>query len=185
VESIEDNLIAKTTQLPVQQTQTSATWGLDRIDQKALPLGASYSYTYAGQGIFAYVLDTGINPTHVDFQVSATNTSSRVILGQSYIAGTTNSHDDQGHGTHCAGTIGGLRWGVAKEVTLVAVKVLNSAGSGTYDGIISGINWVVADTTVSNSKKVINLSLGGGASSTLDNAVARAVQAGELYGREK
>ena len=176
---IEDNFIARKSEVPIEQTQTSATWGLDRVDQTERALSTSYSYTYTGQGVYAYVVDTGINPNHQDFWVSASNTSSRVVLGASFISGAPTAADDEGHGTHCAGTVGGLRWGVAKEATLVAVKVLSSSGSGSYDGVIAGINWVVNNPPgVPNSRKVINLSLGGPAASNVDQAVMSAVSAG-------
>jgi subtilisin family serine protease len=143
-------------------TQSGATWGLDRMDQRALPLTNSYTYNSTGTGIRAYVVDTGILANHNDF-------GGRVESGFTSISDGLGSTDCNGHGTHVAGTIGGSTWGVAKGVTLVPVRVLDCAGSGSLSTVIAGLDWVIA-----NGRKpaVVNMSLGGGASSSLDSAVA-------------
>jgi aqualysin 1 len=144
-------------------TQTGATWGLDRIDQAALPLSKTYNYSADGTGVTAYIIDTGIRASHSDF-------GGRVSSGFSAIAGGTD--DCNGHGTHVAGTVGGTTWGVAKKVTLVPVRVLDCNGSGTNSGVIAGVDWVAGAGFKPTS--VANMSLGGGASSTLDTAVRNA-----------
>lgn len=147
-------------------TQSSAPWGLDRIDQGSLPLNSSYSYGTTGTGVTAYVVDTGILATHADF-------GGRVRTGFDSIGDGRNSSDCNGHGTHVAGTIGGSTYGVAKSVNLVAVRVLDCTGSGSLSGVVAGIDWVLEDHV--SGPAVLNLSLGGGASSSLDAAVDRAI----------
>jgi subtilisin family serine protease len=151
-------------------TQTSPpSWGLDRIDQINRTLSASYTYpASAGAGVTEYILDTGIRTTHVDF-------GGRASSGYDFIDNDTDANDCNGHGTHVAGTIGGSQYGVAKSVNLVAVRVLDCSGSGSYTGIIAGINWVVAHKT---GPAVINMSLGGPPFDALDNTVNAAVAAG-------
>ena len=134
-------------------TQTPATWGLDRVDQRNLPLNNTYTYSPTGAGVTAFVIDTGIRITHQEF-----GSPSRATWGAN-TSGDGNNTDCNGHGTHVAGTIGGTTYGVAKSVKLVAVKVLNCAGSGSNSGVISGIDWVTAHKTL---KSVATMSLGGG-----------------------
>ncbi|GGB58471.1 S8 family peptidase [Deinococcus soli (ex Cha et al. 2016)] len=142
-------------------TQTGATWGLDRIDQRNLPLDGSYTYTSTASGVKVYIIDTGINIAHTNF-------GGRAIWGTN-TTGDGNNSDCQGHGTHVAGTVGSATWGVAKGATLVAVKVLGCDGSGTNSGVIAGVNWAV--TNKGSATAVANMSLGGGASQAVDDAV--------------
>lgn len=155
----------------IDATQTNATWGLDRIDQASLPLSGTYTYGKTGSGVRAYIIDTGIRTSHGEFGGRATD-------GYDAVDGSLPAADCNGHGTHVAGTVGGTTWGVAKSVTLVAVRVLDCGGSGTTTGVISGVNWVAANAV---KPAVANMSLGGGASSTLDNAVSSAIASGVTF----
>jgi subtilisin family serine protease len=158
-------------------TQVSPpSWGLDRTDQRALPLNQQYNYfTSAGTAVTAYVIDTGILLTHTQF-------GTRAAFGFSAITGETNT-DLNGHGTHVAGTIGGTAYGIAKNVQLVAVKVLAGNGSGTTTGVISGVQWTTDNhnSRGRDARSVANMSLGGGASATLDDAVTQSIAAGISY----
>jgi len=159
------------------QTQTAVpSWGLARTDKRALPFGTTYSYfTSSGAAVTAYVIDTGILLTHSQFGTRAT-------FGFSSITGEANS-DLNGHGTHVAGTIGGSTYGLAKNVNLVAVKVLSGAGSGTTAGVIAGVDWTTKHHTDRgrDARSVANMSLGGGASTTLDDSVTNSIAAGISY----
>ena len=146
-------------------------WGLDRIDQTNLPFNNTYNYTDTGAGVVAYIIDTGIRTTHTEFGGRASSGFSAIIDGN-------ETADCHGHGTHVAGTVGGSTYGVAKAVALVAVRVLDCSGSGSDAGVIAGIDWV---TTNHASRAVANMSLGGGASSSLDLAVRNSIAAGVSY----
>ncbi len=151
--------------------QSGATWGLDRIDQRLLPLSTTFTYTATASNVTAYIIDTGILPGHVEF-------GTRASTGYDAITPTAPKADCNGHGTHVAGTVGGTTYGVAKGVSLVGVRVLDCNGSGSNSGVIAGVNWVAA-----NARKpaVANMSLSGGASTALDAAVNGAINAGVTF----
>jgi len=155
-------------EVSIDATQTGATWGIDRIDQRALPLSGTYTYNYTGTGVNAYVIDTGILLTHSQF-------GGRAVKGYDAVTSGGTAVDCHGHGTHVAGTVGGSTYGVAKSVKLYAVRVLGCTGSGTNAGVIAGIDWVRLNHV---KPAVANMSLGGSASSAVDTAVANAVAAG-------
>ncbi|KAF8647480.1 hypothetical protein AX16_006685 [Volvariella volvacea WC 439] len=154
--------------------QRNATWGLQRISQDGpVPAIGPWNYTYndAGNasGVDVYVVDTGIYTAHSEF-------GGRARWGATF-GGYANA-DGNGHGTHCAGTVGGRTYGVAKEVRLIAVKVLSDAGSGTVSDIVSGLNWVLTQARASGRPSVVSMSLGGSANTALDNAVATLTSGG-------
>ena len=156
----------------IDTTQTGATWGLDRIDQRNLPLSTTYTYNVTGAGVKAYIVDTGINLAHNEF-------GGRAIDGFDAVDALPAS-DCNGHGTHVSGTVGGSTYGVAKGVTLVAVRVLDCGGSGTNSGVIAGVNYV-ASNHAAGQPAVANMSLGGGVSQALDDAVNAAIADGVTF----
>ncbi|NBC17993.1 MAG: S8 family serine peptidase [Bacteroidetes bacterium] len=152
-------------------SQSNATWGLDRSDQRDTNYDNTYNYNATGAGVHAYILDTGIRTSHNDF-------GGRASVGFDAIGDGQNGQDCDGHGTHVAGTVGGTTWGIAKDVSLVAVRVLDCQGSGTISGVVAGVDWV---TNNAQKPAVANMSLGGGASSTLDDAVRNSIASGVQY----
>jgi subtilisin family serine protease len=148
-----------------------ATWGLT-ASTSIRALGNSYTYNATGSGVTAYIIDTGIHITHNEF-------SGRASYGYDSVDNDANADDCHGHGTHVSGTVGGSTYGVAKGVSLVAVRVLNCSGSGTISGVIAGINWVT--TAHTSGKAVANMSLGGSVSTSLDTAVKNSIADGIVY----
>jgi subtilisin family serine protease len=155
----------------ISATQSNPPWGLDRIDQRALPLSASYTYDSTASNVHAYIIDTGILNTHQQF-------GGRAVSGTDAVDNDSNATDCNGHGTHVAGTVGGSTYGVAKAVQLVGVRVLDCFGDGTTAGVVAGIDWVTANAI---KPAVANMSLGGGADAVLDAAVNRSIAAGITY----
>ena len=148
-------------------TQSGATWGIDRIDQRARPLSGTYTYTATASSVRAYIIDTGVNATHAQFGTRAQNVYNAT--------GDGRASDCNGHGTHVAGTVGGSTYGVAKAVLIRAVKVFTCSGGSANSTIIAGIDWTTANHV---KPAVANLSLGGGASQATDDAVNRLANAG-------
>lgn len=147
-------------------------WGLDRIDQKTLPLNRSYTYPdSAGQGVTAYIIDTGVRITHQDF-------GGRASYGYDAVDNDNTAQDGNGHGTHVAATVAGNSYGVAKKARIVGVRVLNNSGSGTTAQVVAGIDWVARNAV---KPAVANMSLGGGADTSIDTAVRNAIKAGVTF----
>jgi serine protease len=152
----------------INATQTGATWGIDRVDQRDLPLNSTYNYNTTASGVHAYIIDTGVLLAHSQF-------TGRMGNGFDAVTSGGNANDCNGHGTHVAGTVGGTTYGVAKGVTIHPVRVLGCNGSGTNSGVIAGMDWVANNHV---KPAVANMSLGGGASQAIDDAVARINNAG-------
>lgn len=154
---------------PIAAPAASVVWGLDRIDQRSLPLSGTYDPVGDGDGVHAYVIDTGLAEGHPDFAGR---------IGQGFSAYGGSNSDGHGHGTHVAGIVGGTRFGVAKKVILHGVRVLTSDGSGTDSAVAAGIDWVARDVAAHGWPAVANLSLGGSPAPALDMAVCRLIAAG-------
>ncbi|TEB21323.1 serine protease [Coprinellus micaceus] len=171
VESISEDPL-----MSIFATQTNATWGLQRITQTSALTNqnagsTTFTYTYddsAGQGVDIYIVDTGVLTTHREF-------GGRARWGTSFVGTSSDGH---GHGTHVAGTAAGTTYGVAKKANIIAVQVLNSSGSGSTSGIVSGLNWVLTQARASGRPSIVSMSLGGSAATSLDNAVASLTSAG-------
>lgn len=160
-----------------QNPQPNVSWGLDRIDQHPLPLNGAYRYTNTGEGVNAYVIDTGILPTHWEFQ-------GRAFALYDAVDRQGNGIDCNGHGSHVAGTIGGQTFGVAKNVRLFGVRVLNCQGAGTWSDVIDGVNfvtWHFGQPSQQGTPALANMSLGGETNRAADAAVRNSIRAGVTY----
>mgnify|MGYP000940614405 FL=1 len=154
----------------VDTQSPTPSWGLDRIDQRSLPLNSTFTATAQGSGVDTYIVDTGIYASHTEF-------AGRLAAGFSSIADSNGTNDCNGHGTHVAGTTAGTTYGIAKSATLIPVRVLDCSGSGSNSGVIAGLDWIVAHH-ISGKAAVVNMSLGGGASTALDTAVQNVINDG-------
>jgi len=161
-EIIQDKILKLELPLP-SYVQASPTWGIDRIDQRKSPLDSKYMYEYTGSGVNAYVIDTGINFYHEEFE-------GRAVPGFDAFSDGKNGSDCQGHGTHVAGTIGSKTFGVAKGVKLISVRVLDCSGSGSLSGVLAGLDWI---GTNNSGPAVANMSLGSSKNNTLNEAVKK------------
>ncbi|MGK5631862.1 S8 family peptidase [Streptomyces sp. URMC 123] len=163
--------VEQDSKVSISDTQSGATWGIDRIDQRNLPLSGTYTYNTTASNVRIYVIDTGVRTSHQDF-------GGRASVGTDTVGDGQNGKDCHGHGTHVAGTTAGTLYGVAKGAKVVGVRVLNCQGSGSNSGVIAGVDWVTGNAV---KPAVANMSLGGGANTSLDNAVKKSVTSGISY----
>ena len=168
--SVEPDLLASS-ERGLPSVQSPASWGVDRIDQRNLPLDGTYVYGASGLGVRVYVLDTGVRSTHSEL-------AGRVTGGFTTVSDGRGTEDCQGHGTHVAGTIAGRRHGVAKQAVIVPVRVLDCEGNGPLSGVLAGMDWVVDDMASRSGPAVVNISLGGPYSPIENSRVAELVAAG-------
>lgn len=174
---VEPNRLVTINQDSPTVLQENATWGLDRVDQRTLPLDSQYNYTATGLGVHVYVIDNGIRATHSEFAGRLGNGFSAISDGVGN--GSCNiANPRAGHGTHVAGTVGGTTYGIAKDVTLHSVRVLDCSGNGSIAGVIAGVEWVTANHI---KPAVANMSLGGGASPSLEQAIRNSINNGVIY----
>ncbi len=161
----------------IVEDQLNATWGLDRIDQRPLPLNGGYSYNFTGAGVRVYIIDSGIRTDHSEFGGGA-----RASSGWDFVDNDPDASDCYGHGTHVAGTVGGTLYGVAKGASLVAVRVLNCSGNGSWSGVIAALDFVTNQKNANPTVPMVgNMSLGGGASDAADQALRNSIAAGVVY----
>jgi subtilisin family serine protease len=163
--------IEQDSKVTINETQPDATWGIDRIDQRDLPLSGTYTYNTTASGVNVYVIDTGVRTSHSEF-------GGRATIGTDTVGDGQNGNDCNGHGTHVAGTTAGSTYGVAKGASVVGVRVLDCNGSGTISGVVAGVDWVTANAA---KPAVANMSLGGSASDALDASVRNSVASGVSY----
>jgi subtilisin family serine protease len=171
VQYVAQDAMAYPTQVEPAAVQNGATWGLDRIDQRALPLNTTYVYTRTGAGVRVYVIDTGILTTHTEF-------GTRASVGTDFVADGLNGQDCNGHGTHVAGTIAGTTYGVAKAAQVIAVRVFGCTGGAAFSTIIAAVDWITANA---QKPAVTNMSLSGGVYTPLNQAVQASIASGVVY----
>ncbi|GGT31043.1 hypothetical protein GCM10010271_38940 [Streptomyces kurssanovii] len=170
VVAVEEDATVTANTPPASSLAPAASWGLDRIDQRELPLNDEFTAAGSGQGVNAYILDTGIDYGHSEF-------GGRAVFGYDAVGDGRRGQDCQGHGTHVAGTVGGSSYGVARKASLVSVRVLDCEGGGTLSGVIAGMDWVAANA---EQPAVLNASLGGGRSTAVNDAADALAASGVL-----
>jgi subtilisin family serine protease len=166
VEYVQENGV-----MTISESQPDATWGIDRVDQRELPLDKTYLYNANGKGVHAYIIDTGIRVSHGEF-------GGRAEASFDAIGDNQKGNDCNGHGTHVAATVGGTLYGVAKNVRLHAVRVLGCGGSGSTAGVIAGVDWVTSNREL---PAVANMSLGGAKNTALDDAIRKSIASGVTF----